>query len=73
MVRFIIAAVVIVIWLILLKLASGLLVDWLWFSSIGYLQVFLTTIVAKAVVFFAVATATAIILRLNGWFAVRFA
>ena len=39
-VGFIIAAVVIGIFLILLGLVSDLLVDWLWFSSIGYLQVF---------------------------------
>jgi uncharacterized membrane protein (UPF0182 family) len=72
-VGFIIAAVVVGIFLILLGLASDLLVDWLWFSSIGYLQVFWTTIGAKAAVFFAVWTATAVILWLNGWAAVRFA
>src|SRR5881394_1779961 len=72
-VGFIIAAVVVGIFLILLGLASDILVDWLWFSSIGYLQVFWTTIGAKAVVFFAIWTATAVILWLNGWLAVRFA
>ena len=72
-VRFIIAATVVGICLILLKLVSDFLVDWLWFSSIGYLQVFLTTIGAKAAVFFAVLTATAIILLLNGLLAARFA
>src|SRR5947208_4957113 len=72
-VGFIIAAVVIGLFLILLRLASDILVDWLWFSSIGYLQVFWTTIGAKAVVFFAIWTATAVILWLNGWLAVRFA
>src|SRR6266550_1107318 len=72
-VGFIIAAVVIGICLILLWIASDILVDWLWFSSIGYLQVFWTTIGAKAVVFFAIWTATAVILWLNGWLAVRFA
>src|ERR1700681_467159 len=69
----IIAAIVVGICLILLGLASDFLVDWLWFSSIGYLQVFLTTISAKAAVFFAVLTATAVILWLNGLLAVRFA
>src|ERR1700730_17650724 len=69
---FIVAAIVVGICLILLGLASDFLVDWLWFSSIGYLQVFLTSIGAKAVVFFAVLTATAVILWLNGWLAVRF-
>ncbi len=73
MVGFIIAAVVVGIFLILLGLASDLLVDWLWFSSIGYLQVFWTTIGAKAAVFFAVWTATAVTLWLNGWLAVRLA
>ena len=61
-VRFTIAAVAVGICLILLGLASDFLVDWLWFSSIGFLQVFLTTITAKAVVFLAVWTATVIIL-----------
>src|SRR6202048_3059347 len=72
-VGFIIAAVVVGICLILLWLASDFLVDWLWFSSIGYRQVFWTTIGAKAVVLFAVWTGTAVILWLNGWLAVRFA
>src|SRR6267378_2984230 len=72
-VGFIVAAVVVVICLILLKLASDFLVDWLWFSSIGYLQVFLTTIGAKAAVLFAVWTGTAVVLWLSGWLAVRFA
>src|ERR1700686_4563538 len=66
MVRVIIAAFAGGICLILLGLASDFLVDWLWFSSIGYLPVFLTSIGAKALVFFAVLTATAVILWLNG-------
>src|SRR3981189_2233412 len=72
-VRFIIAATIVGICLILLGYAGDFLVDWLWFSSIGYLQVFLTSIGAKAAVFFAVLTATAVILWLNGLLAVRFA
>jgi uncharacterized membrane protein (UPF0182 family) len=71
--RFIIAAVATGICLILLGLASDFLVDWLWFSSIGYLWVFLTTIGAKAVVFVAVLTTSAVIFWLNGFLAVRFA
>jgi uncharacterized membrane protein (UPF0182 family) len=73
MVGLIIAAIVVAIGLILFGLASNFLVDWLWFSSVGYLQVFLTTISAKALVFFAVLIATAVILWLNGLLAVRFA
>jgi hypothetical protein len=68
----IIAAIVVGIFLILLGLTGDVLVDWLWFSSIGYLQVFLTSIGAKAVLFFAVLTATGAILWLNGLLAVRF-
>ncbi len=72
-VRLTIAALFVGICLILLALASDFLVDWLWFSSIGYLQVFLTAISAKAVVFLAVWTPTAAVLWLNGWLARRFA
>src|ERR1700738_4697723 len=72
-VRLIIAAVAVGICLILLRVASDLLVDWLWFSSIGYLQVCWTTIGAEAVVSLAVGMVTAVILWLNGWLAVRFA
>jgi uncharacterized membrane protein (UPF0182 family) len=71
--RLIIAAVITGICLILLGLASDFLVDWLWFSSVGYLQVFLTTIGAKAVVFAAVLTTSAGIFWLNGFLAVRLA
>src|SRR6202166_1199188 len=72
-VGWIIAALVVGICLILLGLATDFLVDWLWFSSIGYLQVFLTGFAAKAVVFFAVLTVTAVILLLHGLLALRFA
>jgi uncharacterized membrane protein (UPF0182 family) len=71
--RLIIAAVFVGICLILLSLASDFLVDWLWFFSIGYLQVFLTTIGAKAIVFSAVLAATTVVLWLNGVLAARFA
>jgi Uncharacterised protein family (UPF0182) len=43
-----IAAIVLSICLILLGLTGDFLVDWLWFSTIGYLGVFWTTIVAEA-------------------------
>src|SRR5262245_15978257 len=69
----IIAAIVVVIRLILLGLTGDFLVDWLWFSTIGYLDVFWTTIVAEAGVFFAVFGATTIILWVNGSLASRFA
>src|SRR5262249_17364430 len=59
--------------LILVGLTGDFLVDWLWFSTIGYLDVFWTTIVAEAGVFFAVFGATTIILWVNGSLASRFA
>jgi uncharacterized protein len=62
----IIAVIVLLICLILLGLTGDFLVNWLWFSTIGYLGVFWTTIVAEAEVFFAVFVATAIILWVNG-------
>src|SRR5207302_5768957 len=69
----IIAGIVLSICLILLGLTGDFLVDWLWFSAIGYLGVFWTTIVAEAEVFFAVFLATAIILWVNGRLAAHFA
>src|SRR6266511_743885 len=68
----IIAAIVLSICLILLGLTGDFLVDWLWFSTIGYLDVFWTTIVAEGEVFFAVFVATVIILWVNGSLASRF-
>lgn len=64
-VGFIIAAIIAVIGLILLALAGDVLVDWMWFSSIGYRQIFWTTIGAKAAVFLVVFAASATILWTN--------
>jgi uncharacterized membrane protein (UPF0182 family) len=72
-VALIIAAIVLSICLVLLGLTGDFLVDWLWFSTIGYLGVFWTTIAAEAEVFFAAFVATAIILWVNGSLASRFA
>ena len=59
---------------ILLGLTGAFLVDWLWFSAIGYSGVFWTKpIVAEGEVFSAVFVATAIILWVNGSLASRFA
>ena len=72
-VALLIAAIGLVICLILLGLTGDFLVDWLWFSSVDYLDVFWTTIFAEAVVFFTVFLATAIILWVNGLLASSFA
>jgi len=69
----IVAAIIFAICLILLGLTSGFLVDWLWFSAIGYRSVFWTTIIAEFEVFFAVFAATAVVLWLNACLALRFA
>ncbi|MGY8711077.1 UPF0182 family protein [Bradyrhizobium sp. 18BD] len=61
----IIAAIIAAIGLILLALVGDVLVDWMWFSAIGYPQVFWTTIGAKAGVFFAVFTTTAVVVWTN--------
>src|SRR5215831_9025316 len=68
----IIAGIVLSICLILLGVTGDFLVDWLWFSTTGYLGVFWTTIAAEAEVFFAVFVATVIILWVNGSLASRF-
>ena len=67
------SAIVVAIGLIFLGLANNFLVDWLWFSAIGYSPVFWTTIGAEATVFFTVFVPTTIILWANGWLAFSFA
>src|SRR5262249_27608343 len=64
-VGFIIAAIILGAGLTLLGLVVGFLVDWMWFSSIGYLQVFWTTVSAKAAVGLVVFAATAAVVWAN--------
>ena len=63
---------VIVACLIALSLASNVLVDWLWFSAVGYLPVFWTIFGTKAALFFAVFLASSLSLWASGTLAVRF-
>jgi len=72
-VALLIAAIAGVASLILLGLTGAILVDWMWFSAIGYLHVFWTTIGAKAGVFFTVFAATAIIIWANARLALNLA
>jgi len=67
----IIAAIAIAIGLILLGLVGDFLVDWAWFFAIGYPSVFWTVVGAKAIVFVAFFTVSAVFLWLNGSFARR--
>src|SRR5690348_12733124 len=57
--------------LILLGLLGDFLVDTMWFSAIGYPQVFWTTVAAKAGVFFAFLAATFLITWTNAGFALH--
>jgi uncharacterized protein len=68
----IIASIVLAIFLILLGLVGDFLVDWMWFSAIGYLRVFWTTIGTKAGVFLVVFLATAVIVWTNARLALNF-
>jgi uncharacterized membrane protein (UPF0182 family) len=56
-----------------LGLASDFLVDWLWFSAVGYREVFLTTFSAKAGLFGAVFVGSAIPVWVSGTLALRYA
>jgi uncharacterized membrane protein (UPF0182 family) len=72
-VGFIIAAIIVGFGLILLGLLGDFLVDWMWFSAIGYLRVFWTTVSAKAAVGLVVFAATAAILWTNARLALSLA
>lgn len=69
----IISVIILVACLIILGLTSDFLVDWLWFSEIGYPGLFWTTIIAQAGTFCAAFVATALILWANGALAYRLA
>jgi uncharacterized protein len=52
--------------LILLGMATSFLVDWIWFASLGFLDVFWTSVGAKTVVFLIAAVLTAAVVLVNG-------
>src|SRR5712671_4720370 len=68
-----VAVVVIVACFLVLGLTTDFLVDWTWFSAIGYTGVFWTILGGKAVLFFAVFAMSALLLWVNGSLAFRFA
>jgi len=70
---FLVAAIIVGTGMILLGLLGDFLVDWMWFSSIGYPQVFWTTIGAKVGIFFVVFAATAVALWANAHLALKLA
>ena len=63
----------ILVLLIVLGRASSIVVDWAWFSSVGYAGVFSTTLATKAAVFVIVFAVSALVLWLNGSIALRLA
>jgi uncharacterized membrane protein (UPF0182 family) len=68
-----VAFAVVVVSLIALGRASSIVVDWAWFSTIGYLDVFWTTFATKAVLFAAVFALSALLIWVNGRLALRLA
>src|SRR6185312_6879417 len=48
---------------------AEVLVDWLWFSAVGYPRVVWTSLAAEAALFVVLFAATAVVVGLNGWFA----
>ncbi|MGA2795143.1 MAG: UPF0182 family protein, partial [Roseiarcus sp.] len=68
-----VTVLVIVACLIALELGSDLLVDWLWFSTVGYRDVFWTIFGAKAILFLAVFLGSAVSLFVSGTLAFQFA
>ncbi|MBI3675597.1 MAG: UPF0182 family protein, partial [Proteobacteria bacterium] len=71
--RIVLAIASLVACLIVLGLASDFLVDWTWFSSVGFLGVFWTIVSAKSALFGAIFLATATVVWTNGAVACRFA
>jgi uncharacterized membrane protein (UPF0182 family) len=69
--RIAVAIALVVACLIALGMASDFLVDWTWYSSVGFLSVFWTIIGAKTVLFVAVFVATTTVISVNGVFASR--
>ena len=71
--RLAIAAAIVAGSLIVVGRVSDFLVDWLWFSSIGYLGVFWTIFTARAVLFTALFVASAGAVWLSALLALRYA
>ena len=65
--------IAIIVFLFALGRISSVVVDWAWFSSIGYVGVFWTAFVTKAALFVVVFAASTLLLWANATLAVRFA
>ena len=65
------AGTIIVAALIALGSASSVIVDWAWFTSVGYASVFWTVFAAKAALLVAVLVVSAVVFWINGSLALR--
>ena len=68
-----ITVAVVVAGLIVAGRITGVVVDWLWFASVGYVDVFWTVLSAQALLFAAVFAATACVIGASGFVAHRYA
>jgi uncharacterized protein len=68
-----VAIAVVVAVLIVTAAASGWVVDWAWFSTIGYVGVFWTVFATQAVLFTSVFALSSFLIWVNGALALRFA
>ncbi len=64
--------VAVIVFLFVLARISSIVVDWAWFSSIGYVGVFCTAFVTKAALFVVVFAVSTLLLWANGRSALRF-
>src|SRR5271166_5340010 len=71
--RLIAAAIAGIVALFALGRIGGVVVDWAWFSSIGYVGVFWTALATKAALFVVVFAVSTLILWANATLALRFA
>jgi uncharacterized membrane protein (UPF0182 family) len=65
------AAIAFIIFLFVLSSTGGLVVDWAWFSSVGYAGVFWTALIARAAVFGVVFAVSSLLLWANASLALR--
>lgn len=63
--------VAVIVALIAVSRVTGLVVDWMWFASVGYAGVFRTIFLTQALLFLAVFAVSAGALWLSGWLAHR--
>src|SRR5271167_3115902 len=64
--------IAVIVFLFALARISGIMVDWAWFTSIGYVGVFWTAFVTKAALFVVVFAVSTLLLWANARLALRF-